>query len=205
MSASAKELPLGPEAVLKAHVKETYPWAEIEIDDLLLSNKLPDEQPLKIATEKGPPGKTVFTMEFKNGKKIIATANIKAFDWVVMSIRGFRKGYYLQKNDVFAKLMDVTRIPKGAIRNTEQVIGKPLTRSIVANAPVVDTMVSDTAVVKRGHKVTLVIESPSFIITTLGEIKENSSVGSHVKVLNLASKKIISGTLTDENTVKVEF
>jgi flagella basal body P-ring formation protein FlgA len=66
-------------------------------------------------------------------------------------------------------------------------------------------MVSDTAVVKRGHKVTLVIESPSFIITTLGEIKENSSVGSHVKVLNLASKKIISGTLTDENTVKVEF
>jgi flagella basal body P-ring formation protein FlgA len=80
-----------------------------------------------------------------------------------------------------------------------------LARSIVANVPVVDTMVSDKSTVKRGHKVTLVIESPSFIITTLGEIKENSSVGSHVKAVNLASKKVISGILMDGNTVKVEF
>jgi flagella basal body P-ring formation protein FlgA len=205
MSSSAKDLPLSPYAVLKAHVKENYPWAEVEIDDLLLSDKLPDEQPLKIVTEKGPPGKTVFTMEFRNGKKVIATGNVKALDWTVMSGRAFRKGYYLQRNDIFAKLMDVTRIPKGSIRNTEQVIGKPLARSIVANVPVVDTMVSDRAIVKRGHKVTLVIESPSFIITTLGEIKENSSLGSYVKAVNLASKKVISGVLMDENTVKVDF
>ena len=205
MSSFATALSWNPDAVLKAHLKETYPWAEIEIDDLLISDTLPDEQPLKVLVEKGPPGKTLFTMEFGNGKKITATGNVKAFDWIVMSGRAFRKGYCLQRDDVFTKLMDVTRIPKGVIRNTEQVVGKPLARSIVANVPFVDTMVSDTSAVKRGHKVTLVIESPSFIITTLGEIKENSSVGNLVKAVNPASKRVISGLLMDENTVKVEF
>ena len=202
---SVKALAWSPEDVLKAHLKENYPWAEIEIDDLFMNDKLPDVQPLKVVVEKGPPGKTVFTMEFKNGVKVTATGNVKAFDWIVMSGRALRKGHYLQKDDIFTKLMDVTRIPKGTIRNTEQVMGKPLARSIVANVPFVDTMVSDTSAVKKGHKVILVIESPSFIITALGEIKENSSVGRHVKAVNLTSKKVISGFLMDENTVKVEF
>ena len=155
--------------------------------------------------EKGPPGKTAFTMEFRNGMKMTATGSVKALDWIVMSARAFRKGHNLQKDDVFPKLMDVTRIPKGAIKNAEQMIGKPLTRSIVANAPLVDTMIADMPLVKRGRKVTLVIESPSFIITALGEIKENSAVGNRVRAVNLASKKVINGLLLNENTVKVEF
>jgi flagella basal body P-ring formation protein FlgA len=205
MSFSTEALSWSPEVVLTAHLKENYPWAEIQIDDLLTSDALPDEKPSKILVEKGPPGKTLFTMEFRNGKKITATGNVKAFDWIVMSGRAFRKGYCLQGDDVFTKLMDATRIPKGATTNADQVIGKTLARSIAANTPLVDTMVSGKPVVKRGHKVTLIIESPSFIITTLGEIKENSSVGNHVKAVNLASKKVISGFLMDENTVKVEF
>jgi flagella basal body P-ring formation protein FlgA len=204
-SSSVKANPWSPEAVLKAHLKENYPWADMEIDDLMISDKLPDGQPSNIVVEKGPPGKTVFTMEFSSGRKITATGSVKAFDWIVMSARAFRKGHNLQRDDVFSKLMDITRIPKGAIRNAEQMIGKPLTRSIVANVPLVDTMIAVVPVVKKGRKVTLVIESPSFIITALGEIKENSSVGSRVKAANLASKKIISGLLFDENTVKVEF
>lgn len=205
MSSSVKAIPWSPEAVLKAHLKENYPWAEIEIDDLLISDKLPDEQPSKIVVEKGPPGKTAFTMEFRNGMKMTATGSVKAFDWIVMSARAFRKGHNLQKDDVFPKLMDVMRIPKGAIKNAEQMIGKPLTRSIVANAPLVDTMIADMPLVKRGRKVTLVIESPSFIITALGEIKENSSVGNRVRAVNLTSKKVINGLLLNEHTVKVEF
>ena len=204
-SFSVKAFSWSPEATLKAYLKENYPWAEIDIDDLLIGNKLPDEQPVKVVTEKGPPGKTVFTMEFRTGSKITATANVKAFDWAIMSGRAFRKGHYLQKDDVFMKLIDITRIPKGAIRNSEQVIGKPLTRSIVANALIVDTMVSDIPTVKRGHRVTLIVEAPSFIITTRGEIRENACVGSSVKVINLVSKKVISGLLMDENTVRVEF
>jgi flagella basal body P-ring formation protein FlgA len=47
------------------------------------------------------------------------------------------------------------------------------------------------------------VESGNFKITAPGEIKANSSVGRAVKAVNLASKKIVTGLLIDENTVKV--
>jgi len=196
---------LNIEDVLKEYIKSHFPWAEIEIHDLIMSKEVPDELPVRIGVEKGLPGKTIFTMGFKNGTIVKATANVKAFDEVVFSGRAFRKGHHLQKEDFYVKLMDITRIPKSAVRNTDQVIGKTLTRSIVANVPILDNMVSDMPVIKRGCKVTLIVESPSFIITTLGEVKENAYVGGNVKAINPASKKVVSGLLVDENTVKVEF
>jgi flagella basal body P-ring formation protein FlgA len=204
-SSSAIALSWSPETVLKAYLKDNYPWTEIEIHDLIVAKEIPDEQPIKIGVDKGPPGKTVFVIEFKNGVKITATASVKALDWIVMSGRAFRKSHYLQKDDVYVKLMDITRIPKGAIKSPEQVIDKLLTRSIPANIPLVDNMIADTPVVKRGSRVTLLVESSSFTITTTGETKENGYVGSNVRAVNLASKKVISGLLVDENTIKVEF
>jgi flagella basal body P-ring formation protein FlgA len=196
---------LNIENVLKEYIKSHFPWAEIEIHDLIMSKEVSDEIPVRIGVEKGPPGKTIFKMRFKNGTIVKATANVRAFDEVIFTERAFRKGYHLQKEDFYVKLMDVTRIPKGAVKNTDEVINKTLTRSVVANAPILDNMVSDKTVIKRGCKVTLIVESPSFIITTLGEVRENAYVGGSVKAINPASKKVVSGLLVDENTVKVEF
>jgi len=71
--------------------------------------------------------------------------------------------------------------------------------------PLIDVMVKDRTLVKKGQTVFLIVESPKFTIRTTGEIRANAYVGSQAKVINPASKKIISGVLIDENTVKVEF
>jgi hypothetical protein len=36
-------------------------------------------------------------------------------------------------------------------------------------------------------------------------MREGNYVGSYVKTVNLASKKILRGLLLDENTVRIEF
>ncbi len=193
------------ENAIREHIKDNYPWADIEVNDLILERDVYNEIPEKIIVERGLPGRTIFLIEFKNGKKIKANANIKAFDWVVMSRRSQRKGYIIQKEDVYITLMELSRIPKGALRNASDVIGMPLSRSIVSNTPLLDNMVDRLPMVKKGQRVVLLVESPDFNITTLGEIKENSYIGNYVKVVNLSSKKILIGRLVDENTVKVDF
>jgi flagella basal body P-ring formation protein FlgA len=193
------------EEILKRYIKEHYPWPEVEINDLTVSSELPDRYPSKIIIEKGLPGKTVFTLEFDNLEKLTATANVKAFDSIVLSRRAFRKGRTLQDDDVYTMLMDVRRIPAGAVKNIEQVAGKPLTRTIVANMPIVSGMLSETPLVKRGTRVTLLVEARGFTITTTGETRENSSVGKYVKAVNPASKRTVTGILVDENTVRVEL
>lgn len=193
------------ENVLKEYLKEHYPWAEYEISDLTISDTPTDKIPEKIIVEKGLPGKTIFILEFKDGKKIRATARVKAFDWVLMSKRPLRKGYQLQADDLYTALMDLTKIPKGALQDADKAEGKTLTRSIIANKPLTDNMISDAPVVKKGQAVIILLESPNINIAAKGELKGNSRVGDHVKVINTATKKVLTGILTDENTVKVEF
>lgn len=203
--AGASALQWSPEAVLSDYLKEHYPWAEVEIKNLVIPGKVPTDGPVRIMVAKGPPGKTVFSMEFGNGKKITATAEVKAFEWVVMTARAFRKGYRIQEGDVYRKLTDAARIPSGAFKSADLVINSLLIRSVTANTPVLSGMITDMPLVKRGQRVTLVIDAPNFRMAAPGELKEGNYVGSYVKAVNLASKKTVIGQLIDENTVKVEF
>lgn len=190
--------------ILKTYLKKNYPWAEVEISELSASEPI-HAMPVRIFIEKGPPGKTLFLLEFESNKRIQAVANIKAYDWVVITSKALRKGHHIGQTDVYSTLIDITKIPRGAITRIENVAGKQLERSVNINTPLVDMMIKAGTLVKKGQMVFIVIESPKFAIRTTGEIRANAYVGSQAKVINLASKKIISGVLVDENTVKVEF
>ncbi len=194
-----------PEATLKTYIREHYPWTEVDISDLRLSAEPPVGQPSAITVEKTPPGKTVFRIYFPSGKSIMATAFIKSYDRIIMSRGAYRKGYVLKQPDMYPTLMETGRIPKSAVREASRIVGKSLARSIVSNVPITEDMVSETPVVKRGHKVMLCVESAGFSIRTIGETKQDASVGDYVKAVNIASKHIVTGLLIDENTVRVEF
>jgi flagella basal body P-ring formation protein FlgA len=190
---------------LRNYLKENYPWAETEVHELIVNEDLPEEVPERIKVKKGPPGRTIFVLEYKDGRSITATAIVRAFDWVVMTRRAYEKGYSLQREDLFMTLMDVSHLPRGAMQEIDHAIGKSLTRSTLPHMPLIDSMIRESVSVKRGKRVTLVAESPGFTITALGELKENSEVGSTVKAMNLNSRKTVMGILVDESTIKVDF
>jgi flagella basal body P-ring formation protein FlgA len=194
-----------PEAEIRSYLLSTYPWADVDISNLEYSAELPAGRPVSITVEKTPPGNSLFRFKFRGGGTVLAAAHIRAFDRVVMTRSAFRKGYVLKPDDVYPTLMESGRIPKGALRSEEKIIGRPLLRSVVPNVPVTDMMVSDTALVRRGHKVSILVESAGFSIKALGEMKADAAVGDSVKALNLQSKKTVFGQLVDENTVRVEF
>jgi len=104
------------EEVLRTYLKDNYPWAEIEIKDIVSDNDAPEEVPERITIEKGPPGKTIFWLHYKDGRRITVTAQVKAFDYVVKSRRALMKGHKLQENDVYVTIMDINRIPKGCYK-----------------------------------------------------------------------------------------
>ncbi|MCX8031329.1 MAG: flagellar basal body P-ring formation chaperone FlgA [Thermodesulfovibrionales bacterium] len=189
---------------LQMHIKEKFHWSIVEITELSYTEEM-DAQPQRIFFEELPPNKTSGFLELKNGKKIKLSFYVKAYDWVVMSNKAKKKGDYLDMTDVYPVLLDVSKIPNGAINKVEDVVGRQLNRSISANYPITASLLYEQKVVKKGQLVFLVIESPYFIIRTTGELKNTTSVGDKAKVINLSSKKVITGKLVNENTVKVEF
>jgi flagella basal body P-ring formation protein FlgA len=203
----AAVLPAGarPEAILRAYVLEHRPWSDVEVRNLSMDAQPPAGSPRRILVRKGLPGRTVFSMEYGNGVVVTATADVAAFEEIVVTARRLWKNRPLAEGDVCLAREELGRIPSGAVRELEAVVGKILNREVGANLPVLSRYLAGSKVVKRGKKVTLIAESGGMRIAAGGETRENAYVDDVVKVVNLASKKTVTGILVDENTVRVDF
>ena len=193
-------------AVLKAYVEGRYHWSNVEVRGLVIDKKdLAGGLPEGISLVKEPPGKTVFKLDFAGGREVTATALVSGYVTVVKSRRLLRANSVIGPEDVSSSLLEVSRLPNGGFFTEEsQVAGKRLTRSIGAGVTILNAMVSGYPLVGRGHMVTIVVETPGFKITTAGELVESARVGSNVKVMNISSRKMLSGLLADENTVLLQ-
>jgi len=193
------------EEILKAHVLKVRPWSDVEVRNLSLSAEPPAVSPRRIVVRKGLPGSTVFTMEYGNGAVVTAKADIDAFEEIVVSSRRLWKDRPLSEDDLTLARTEIGRVPSGAFRDPKDVVGKVMNRTIGANQPVLPQQLAGSKLVKRGRKVTLLAVSGGMRISTSGETRENAYVDDVVKVVNLASKKTVTGILVDETTVRVDF
>jgi flagella basal body P-ring formation protein FlgA len=196
--------PWEPRSVLKKYLKDHYPWAEIEILDI--SGEVSSmEPPEKIYLISGPLGRSIFSLVFKSGEKVILQANTRALDWVVTSRRPLRKSQIIQKEDVYLALMDVRRMPKDALTRLESAWGKSVNQSLGANMPIIESTMGDIPLIKKGQRITLVASAPGLKITTPGEARQDGFQGQSLKVVNLSSKRDVRGIPLDESHVSVEF
>lgn len=194
-----------PAKELRTYLMDHYPWEEIEVSSLQVSGKLSDEPPHRIIVEKGPLGRAVFSFIDRNNRKNIIRANVRAFGWVVKSKRPFQKGHIIEHEDIYLSRMDIRKMRRSSVKDPAEIAGKSLKRSISANIPIVEGMIEMSQTVARGERVVLLLSHNGMSISAAGETKEKGYVGMPVRVMNLSSKKEISGVLIDEKTVKVEL
>ena len=194
------------EDVLRSYIEARYPWPQIDVRNIVLSEDMSGKGlPVRIMVIKNPPGRAVFELRYENGKKVVASADVQAFDMAQMSRYSFNKGHVLTGDDIYSTMVNISDLPRGSIRSGSDIIGKTLTRAISPNVPLEKSMLNGSPLVKRGQKVTILVDAPGFRITGTGQLLDNAFVGKYVKVMNLASKKVISGLLVDEGTVEAQF
>jgi flagella basal body P-ring formation protein FlgA len=193
------------EAALKSHVLSVRPWSDVELRNLSLDARPPAGPPRRIVVRKGLPGPTVFSMEYADGSVVAAKADVVAFDEIVVSTRRLWRDRPVAEEDVSLARAEIGKVPAGAFHDPLEVVGKVMNRSIGPGLPVLSKHLAGSKLVKRGRKVTLVAERGGVRISTGGETRENAYVDDAVKVVNLASKKTVTGILIDETTVRVDF
>ncbi len=193
------------EIVLTTFLKNSYPWEEIDVSNVRSVKTVPLEKPERIVVEKGPIGKAIFSFFYKNGQRIIVKANVQAKERIVKSKRSFRKGHLILQEDVYVAKMNINRMPRSSVKNPEEIVGKLLRKSIIANVPIVEGMIEYSPMVKKGKRVILIINNMGLNIKTAGVIKAKGYVGSPVRAINMSSKKEVVGVLIDENTVRVDL
>lgn len=195
----------GIEAAIASFVKERYNWSEVEVA-IRQGAQLPDEQIVEVEMLSGTlPGNATFSLRLGSEIRMRVTAFVRAYEKVVLPKRYLPKGQVLGAQDLYHTMMDAARIPAGALSDPQEAIGKTLSRPILPGMPITHDAVAPVRIVKNGARVSLLFESPLFVIRTTGVLRQSVVVGKQVKVMNIFSKRIVTGLLLDEETVKVGF
>ena len=78
-------------------------------------------------------------------------------------------------------------------------------QTLLENQPILSSALIPSPDINRGDSVKLKIITAGLSIQTMGIAQESSRIGEAIKVLSLKTKRELSGTLLEGNTVEVQL
>ena len=89
------------------------------------------------------------------------------------------------------------------VMSAEQLVGKVARKTLLPGQPILVTAVNEPNLVQRGVPVALVYNTGALVITAKGVAMEPGHSGDFIKVRNIDSGIIVSGTLLADGTIQV--
>jgi len=150
-------------------------------------------------------GAILFRVHSQEVKRSRFSARVDIYADIVVAKGHLKKYHEIEKKDVQLVNRNISFLPQDVITEVEDMIGKRTTLSINNDEIIRAGMVEIPPVIKKGDRVTLVVESQQFKITTLAEAKEEGRKGDRVRLVNLSSRREVSGRVLDANTVQIDY
>ncbi|HPG29125.1 MAG TPA: flagellar basal body P-ring formation chaperone FlgA, partial [Myxococcota bacterium] len=198
---------------IRAHVEA--PSAEIEIPALAAfhfdRSRHPGALRTSITTRSSTPyrDRVPFTVELYAGDRLVArnvvTAAIRVPERVVVPLRDLPRGAVLAAGDLGYAERDGGRLPNDALHEVDQAIGLRLLRALRRDDVLREAALERVPLVERGDRVMLVLEQGALRIQAIGQAREAGGLGEWIRVVNLDSKRELSGRIDREGRVHVAF
>ncbi|WP_037547058.1 flagellar basal body P-ring formation chaperone FlgA [Stappia stellulata] len=117
--------------------------------------------------------------------------------------RPLDRGDVVRDGDLIVKKVPRTRLTARHVETPEEIVGLAARRGIQADRPLREADFEPPLLVTRGTKVTLVFESNGLTLTTIGQALANGAEGDIVDVLNIQSRRTVSGVVRGHDQVEV--
>jgi len=138
-------------------------------------------------------------------REVRVQARVEIYADVVVARNSLRRHQVVEEKDVQVVNKNITTLPGDVVTDLQEVLGKRMTLSVNSQEVLRKAMVEVPPLVKKGDRVTLLVENSSFRITSAGEVKEDGRKGDRIRVLNVSSRKEVQGRVLDSHTVQVDF
>lgn len=154
-------------------------------------------------------GPTPLTVSVRAGgaeiKRGVVTVSIEVRVRAWASRRRLARHATIGESDVEVVEISRSRLPRGAILEADQLVGRLTTRSIPAGGLWREDWVRDVPAVARGEQVLLRITRGPLQIEAIGRAREEASPGERVRVLNVHSRREVVGVVGEDGAVDVSF
>lgn len=138
-------------------------------------------------------------------KRAVVSPYVAMPDRVLVATRSLARGHVLSTADLALVERDRAASPRDALRTPEDGVGLRVKRSLPADQILRAQDVEPVPVVERGDRVTLVLQRGALRIQATGKAQETGGIGDWIRVVNLDSKREISGRVDQEGRVHVAF
>lgn len=117
----------------------------------------------------------------------------------VVALRTLRTGSMIMPGD----LTTVAGQTEGAARTIEEVIGLELRETVYQGRPVMQALLGPPALFERNAIVALEYRRDLLTIRAEGRALDRGGVGDRVRVMNLASRRIVEGIVAGNGSVQL--
>lgn len=138
-------------------------------------------------------------------KRGVVTARVHTSRPVVVATRSLRRGETLQAADLRLEKRDVGSVADEATDQLTPLIGMELRRRVRAGTPMRTSWVEPPAVVLRGQRVRILLNSPVLRIEGVGQALADGAVGEHIRVVNSDTGREISGRVGPDGAIHVSY
>ena len=149
-------------------------------------------------------GAFFFSVDGKEAGRARVSAQIDLTIEALVATRSLAKGHILDEADLSLTMVPYSQA-KGALTDPAQAIGSTLKTNLTAGDPVKDRNLTKSIMVKRGEVVTIIAQQGGLTVTAAGQARQDGSLGDTISIMNLASKKTVTGRVIGPAQVEIAF
>ena len=136
--------------------------------------------------------------------KLYVPVRIAVLEQIVVSRRPVVRGHTLTAADVTLSEVDTSRLHKAYFTRLEDVVGLRTKRSIGSGKTLHAGLLRREQLVKRGAQVEIVAITGGLHVTMRGKALGDGGRGDRVRVKNLNSGRVITGTVSGRGVIRVQ-
>ncbi|MBC2860322.1 flagellar basal body P-ring formation chaperone FlgA [Stappia sp. 28M-7] len=124
---------------------------------------------------------------------------------VYVAARPIERGTIIAASDIEPQRVPGNRLTARQITDPAQIIGQSARQALQVGRPLRAADFEPPVLVRRGAKVTLVYRAAGMTLTTVGQAMSNGAAGDMIDVLNLQSRRTVTGIVRARDQIEVGF
>ncbi|MCB1802835.1 MAG: flagellar basal body P-ring formation protein FlgA [Gammaproteobacteria bacterium] len=136
--------------------------------------------------------------------KLYVPVRVAVIERVVVSRRPVVRGQSLQREDLALDEVDTSGLHKAYFTRIEDVVGLRSKRAISAGSTLHAGLLRREQLVKRGAQVQIIANTGGLYVTMRGKALADGGHGDRIRVKNLNSGRVVSGTVSGRGVIQVE-
>ncbi|MDR1043634.1 MAG: flagellar basal body P-ring formation chaperone FlgA [Candidatus Adiutrix sp.] len=149
-------------------------------------------------------GAFLFAVDGRELARSRVTAQIELSLPALVAARSLPKGQVLTEDDLSLSLIPYAQA-RGALQDQALAVGSTLRANLNPGDPIRERHLSKSVMIRRGETVSLIARQGGLKVSATGQAKQDGALGETITLLNLDSKKTVSGRVIGPSQVEIVF